>query len=83
MIRVAIIGASGYTGLESIEILLRHPAILAAISSSTSGYLAKRIHLVRAAKLRSGLKLNGCKKLHGLDVPVVLGSLFLRKRPLV
>ena len=25
MIRVAIIGASGYTGLESIEILLRHP----------------------------------------------------------
>ncbi len=25
MVRVAIIGASGYTGLESIEILLRHP----------------------------------------------------------
>ena len=25
MIRVAIIGASGYTGLESIEIILRHP----------------------------------------------------------
>jgi N-acetyl-gamma-glutamyl-phosphate reductase len=25
MIRVAIIGASGYTGVESIEILLRHP----------------------------------------------------------
>ncbi len=25
MIRVAIIGASGYTGLDSIEILLRHP----------------------------------------------------------
>ncbi|HPD47011.1 MAG TPA: N-acetyl-gamma-glutamyl-phosphate reductase [Anaerohalosphaeraceae bacterium] len=25
MIRVAIIGATGYTGLESIEILLRHP----------------------------------------------------------
>lgn len=25
MIRVAIIGASGYTGLEAIEILLRHP----------------------------------------------------------
>ncbi len=25
MIRVAIIGASGYTGLESIEIVLRHP----------------------------------------------------------
>ena len=25
MIRVAIIGASGYTGVESIEIILRHP----------------------------------------------------------
>ncbi len=25
MVRVAIIGASGYTGLESIEIILRHP----------------------------------------------------------
>ena len=25
MIRVAIIGASGYTGLESIEIIGRHP----------------------------------------------------------
>ncbi len=27
MIRVAIIGASGYTGLEAIEILLRHPQV--------------------------------------------------------
>ena len=26
MVRVAIIGASGYTGVESIEILLRHPS---------------------------------------------------------
>ncbi len=26
MVKVAIIGASGYTGVESIEILLRHPA---------------------------------------------------------
>ena len=25
MIRVAIIGASGYTGADSIEIILRHP----------------------------------------------------------
>ncbi len=25
MVRVAIIGASGYTGVESMEIILRHP----------------------------------------------------------
>jgi len=25
MVKVAIIGASGYTGADSIEILLRHP----------------------------------------------------------
>ncbi|MGB2807509.1 MAG: N-acetyl-gamma-glutamyl-phosphate reductase, partial [Sedimentisphaerales bacterium] len=37
MIRVAIIGASGYTGVESIEIILRHPeaevAYLTALES--------------------------------------------------
>jgi N-acetyl-gamma-glutamyl-phosphate reductase len=53
MIRVAIIGASGYTGVESIEILLRHPeaevAYLTALPdecghvADTFGQLAGRL----------------------------------------
>ncbi|MHC5084308.1 MAG: N-acetyl-gamma-glutamyl-phosphate reductase, partial [Planctomycetota bacterium] len=56
MIRVAIIGASGYTGVESIEIILRHPqaevTYLTALPdecghvADTFGQLAGRLDIV-------------------------------------
>ena len=45
MINVAIVGASGYTGLELIKILINHPSFnITYISNSQGGIRAKDLH---------------------------------------
>ena len=55
MIRVAIIGATGYTGLESIEILLRHGSESHLPDRTARGVRPRRRHLRR---LRGRLDMN-------------------------
>lgn len=55
MIRVAIIGASGYTAIESIQLLLRHPQaqIVATTSRQADGSMIADMHpsLIRRLRL--------------------------------
>jgi len=45
MIKVAVIGASGYTGLELIKIILNHPQLeLAYVATSEGGVLLRELH---------------------------------------
>ena len=48
MIRVAILGATGYTALELIKILLRHPE--AEITALTSRQEGRPAHLRRSIR---------------------------------
>ncbi len=52
-VRVAILGATGYTALELIKILLRHPGvqITAATSRSEAGKPIHAIHQSLAGRL--------------------------------
>ncbi len=58
MIRVAIVGASGYTALESIRWLLRHPEveITAATSRQGDGSSIANMHPELEQRLRIGVE---------------------------
>jgi N-acetyl-gamma-glutamyl-phosphate reductase len=69
LVRVAVIGGSGYTGALLAELLLRHPhAKLTAISSETLAGTPVRDH---APRLRTAMSFCRVADVHGADVAFV------------
>lgn len=89
MIRVGIVGCSGYTAIESIRLLLRHPqaAIVAATSRQADGCtiadmhpeLQERLELVvedlSPTALAERCEVVFCCLPHGASAPIVAGIL--------
>lgn len=68
MVRVGVVGASGYTGGEALRILLRHPevAVVQATSESHAGHFLYTIH--PNLRKQTSLKFTSISDLNPCDV---------------
>jgi N-acetyl-gamma-glutamyl-phosphate reductase len=77
MIKVAILGASGYTALELIKLLLRHPevTIVAATSRQEESVQVSDLHHSLAGRLDLRCQVFNADRLLAAGVQVVFGCL--------